>query len=688
MAVKKFTLAESQLVTYRERNYDGEYTYTESIGTGRVGTHSGATQAYERRVWCDFSGIWDESITADKIDSVKLTAGIIGETDNTDVFTVVFRVWNGLSVGDTAEEEKYRACAFGEGIGETKISANTTHAPVYTIAGEALAQFLDWKVIGLAPSRTAEIDDGTEVYADVSVVYIEVTYRDESAKPVISDLSVASGSAADGLFAYTDSLTVAWKYSQDAGLAQSRFDVQMKTEQGNWVDAADGYASAAHSYTVSPGSYPSPYAIGNAVHIRVRAYSTAGVASEWITGLLALVFPESYDLDPSGGEILLGENSTDLRWKVHCEYGGTVLAMSNPPTSYDVEYSSDGGETWNALADNRTAVRDGDGYYITVPGHTFPSGAVRWRVRPRVSGNKLDVWAQESFLVRVQASTSSVSCDGKPHPTVSWVPSSQIAYQVRFADYDSGAVYGTATSHRIPYFYADGAYPVQVRTQADDGKWSAWTEPEYVTIRNTSPAGSLILTVQKTRHAVALEWSGTVFGRYILYRNGIPVYIGSETRYTDPGAHGECTYYVRGIADPNYLQSSSVSVDGSPATDCMYDLATQKWIPLRYSAAPRSRAYSETANAVYKYYAGRKYPVAYLDGTADRQLNVAYCFKTMADADAVREALGHPVIYKDTRGRRIIGIFGSMNETVERRMVLHTLNIVQVDYNEEVRYET
>lgn len=688
MAVKTFTLSESQLVTYRVRYYGGKYTYTESAGTGRVGTSSGSDQVYERRVWCDFSGIWDNSITANKIDSVKLTAGLIGGAGNTDVFTAVFLAWEGFGMGETEEEQKFEACGTGVNIGETKISVNTAHSPVHTIAGDALTQFLEWKVIGIVPLSGAGIDDETETYAKVSAVSLEVTYRDDTAKPEISNLSVSSKTTAAGLFAYTDSLTVSWDYSQDAGFAQSRFDVQMKTEQGSWMDVATGYASATHSYTVSPGAYPAPYAIGNAVHIRVRAYSTAGVVSEWLTGVLAMVFPESYALDPSGGEILLGENSTDLRWKVHCEYSGTVLAMSNPPTSYDVQYSSDGGETWKTLADNRTAARDGDYYYITVPADTFPPGAVRWRVRPRVSGNKLDVWAQESFLVRVQASTSSVSCDGKPHPTVSWSASSQIAYQVRFADYDSGAVYGTGTSHRIPYFYRDGAYPVQVRTQAADGKWSAWTEPEYVTIRNTSPAGSLMLTVQKTRHAVALEWSGTVYGRYILYRNGIPVYIGSETRYTDPGAHGECTYFVRGIADPNYLQSNSVSVDGSPATDCMYDLTTQKWIPLRYSAAPRSRAYSETANAVYKYYAGRKYPVAYLDGTADRQLNVAYCFKTMEDADAVREALGHPVIYKDTRGRRIVGIFGSMTETVESRRVQHTITVVQVDYNEEVRYET
>lgn len=687
MAVKTFTLAQSQLVTYRERNYDGEYTYSESVGTGRVGTHSGSTAAYERRVWCDFSGIWDSSITADKIDSMKLTAGLIGEADNTDVFTAVFRAWDGISVGNTDEETKYEACEFGVVIGEARISADTASAPVYTIAGDALTHFLQWKVISVSPSSGAEIDDGTEVYAEVSAVSLEVTYRDETAKPVVSGIRITAASAEAGIFAYTDNLDVTWNYSQDAGSAQSKVDIQMRSEVGDWIGVATGYATAAQSYTVTPYYLPDPYDALNAMYLRIRVYSAAGVASDWQTVVMAIAYPETYSLEPGGGSILLGDEAAVLKWKARCGIEDTLLDMVNPPAFYDVQYTSDGGETWTELLWNGRADTDGEYYSVTVPSGTFPAGSVQWRVRPVVGGHRLEAWSQESFIVRVQASTSSVSCDGKPHPTVSWASSSQIAYQVRFADYDSGAVYGSAASHKIPYVYADGAYPVQVRTQAADGAWSDWTELEYVTIRNTAPAGSLTLTAAKTRHAVALEWSGTEFGTYILYRNGIPVYIGSGTSYTDVGANGNASYYVRGMVEPNYLQSNTAELKTSPANDCMYDLNTQKWIPLKYSYSPRSRGYSETVNVVYKYYAGRKYPVAYVDGTADRQLNVSYVFKAMEDADRVREALGHTVIFKDTRGRRIIGIFGSMTETVEARRVQHTITVVQVDYKEEVRYE-
>lgn len=652
----------------------------ETVGVWVTGT-SKLVDKYEYRAYLKTSDydliLQDLAVTLNSLTVSGEMTGI-GTTDPLSV-----RVHAASDPNSADAETGFDACASGNYV---TVGAGGEFEAVFTDTLDIL-RILNNGVTFSPVWNKSSIEKADAMY-EVYVSAAEVDYINPSEAPIVGNLSAVSSAGMSSAIPYSDNTSISWEYSNGSGVVQSAVDIQIRVDGGEWVDVALRYATTAQTYLVPASVYPMLAGTAGVMYYRVRAYSQNDVVSEWAESSVPLVFPAVYDLVPRDAAEKLGSEPIRLSWRVRCVHEESELQMADPPASYDVQYSINSGELWMNLLVNHTAQSSNNVYYYTVPVGILTAGVIFWRVRPRVSGNKLDVWTQESFLVRVQASTSSVNCDGKPHPTVSWVPSSQIAYQVRFADYDSGAVYGTATSHRIPYFYADGAYPVQVRTQADDGKWSAWTEPEYVTIRNTSPAGSLMLTAQKTRHAVALEWSGTVFGRYILYRNGIPVYIGSETRYTDRGAHGECTYFVRGIADPNYLQSNSVSVNGSPATDCMYDLTTQKWIPLRYSAAPRSRAYSETANAVYKYYAGRKYPVAYLDGTADRQLNVAYCFKTMADADAVREALGHPVIYKDTRGRRIIGIFGPVTETVEGRMVLHTLNIVQVDYKEEVRYET
>lgn len=688
MSKKTFTLTESDLITYRERVFDGEYTYSEHTETGRVGTHAGSRTSYVQRVWFDFSGLWDTAITSSNIVSAVLSVGMTAETDNTDAFDIRAYAYDGITIGDTAAEQGYEACGMGTQMGaDCTVSNGATLTATFTAGSDAMATLTDnYGKIGLCPVREAEIGDDTSVYAEITVAVLTVEYEDTSAKPVLTDVVWSSPSTEQLMASYTDSLTVSWKYSHEAALSQAQYQVQMRSEQSDWATVAEAVSSAS-SVVITPDKFPDPYAVAAVYHIRVRCMSSTLVWSDWVSAGVVMVFPEAYGLSPAGGEIVLAENSIALKWKAQVEYEGTVLTPSAVPSVFDLQYSSNGGEVWSDLTQAYTASVSDGVYTYTAAAGTFPAGVVIWRVRPRVSGHVYDSWAQESFTVKVQASTSSVTCNGLPNPTVSWASSSQIAYQVRFANYDSGAIYGAETSHVIPYIYADGVYPVQVRTQASDGTWSEWTEIEYVTITNKPVVGTITLTAIRSAHAVTLKWIVIKpWTKYILYRNDVPIYVGTAREFTDIGATGECRYYVRAMQGNYYGQSSVKVVDATPAVDCMYDMTDEKWIPLKYSSAVRTRSYSETVNAVYRYYAGRRYPAAFVDGTRDRQLNVSYCFKTLADADTVYAALGHTVLYKDTQGRRIIGLFGGMAETVTKRFE-HALTIVQTDYTEEVRYE-
>lgn len=689
MAVKTLTLYADQMVSYRRISENGAVSYEKHAGRGRAGgTDDGSKSAYEWRVLCDFSREWTDDITADSIRSVRLKLSGAGSSANIDVAEIKAYAWYGTSAGNTDAEIGWTAAKLGELIGEAEFYKGTSTVAQMNVGAAALSSLAEWKTVGLAPTYEPDPGDDDTYLAEFTQAVLEIEYISASAPPVIGNLTVSSSASAAGMISYTDAITLAWTYAQDAGAAQARIDVQMKTEQGDWEYAAEKYATSAQSYAVSPSSFPAPYDRANGVYIRVRAYSAAGAVSDWATAAAVMICPEAAELSPGGGSVALGDSASTLRWSVKCRYNGTDIPMKTPPTEYDIQYSTNGGDTWKTLAENFTASAEGGKYYRTVYANTFPVGPVQWRVRPRLAGNPGAVWAQESFIVRVQAATSSVSCDGKPHPTVSWSSASQIAYQVRFADYDSGAVYGSATSHTIPFVYGSGVYPVQVRTQASGGEWSAWTETEYVTITNTAPAGLVELYADKTARAASLRWmiDGPA-DAFIVYRNDVPVYVGLARSFEDAGACGECRYYVRAVSGGNYIQSNTVVLDVIPARDCMYDTNGGRWIDLRYSTSPRSRGYTETAGVVYKYYAGRKRPVAYLDGTIDRQLTVPYAFKTKAEADLAKSALGHTVIYKDTRGNRLVGILGSVNESVQSRRILHTLTFVEVDYNEEVRYE-
>lgn len=526
-------------------------------------------------------------------------------------------------------------------------------------------------------------DNGTWAVAYPSIDSIYLEFENPQYKPSATFLGDDPHEQS-----ITEPLVLQWEYNQFSDTPQAKVDLSMLAAgESEQTVLLDSYALSEHSYTIAANTLPklsSEYALYNYI---LKVYSTYDVASTEDRISCGFVFPSCVSLSPSGGEIRVASETIKLQWDVSAFTASEEYSITNYPTEFDIQYSLNSGETWITLAEKTTILREAGGYQYDVPPDAFTGGVIAWRIRPYVNGYCIDNFAKETFSVRVQASTSSVTCDGKPHPTIGWASSAQIAYQVRFAEYDSGAIYGSATSHTIPYYYADGTYPVQVRTQASDGTWSDWTELEYVTIKNTAPAGTLTISAVRTRHTVVISWeSTTAFNSYILYRNGIPVYVGSDLTYTDVAAYGLCDYYVRGITGVNYLQSETVTIDALPAVDCMYDTQTAQWIPLKYSLQSRVRNYSDTANVEYKYYAGRTYPVAYVDGTKERQANLSYAFKTREDAERLKSSLGHLVIYKDTAGGRIIGILGAISWSVTKRFAAN-ITIVQVDYKEEVRYE-
>ena len=174
-----------------------------------------------------------------------------------------------------------------------------------------------------------------------------------------------------------------------------------------------------------------------------------------------------------------------------------------------------------------------------------------------------------AFNVRSNPSTSDVECDGKPHPTVSWTGADQSAYQVRFADWDSGARFGAETELTIPRVYAAGVYPVTVRTQTSNGDWSSWTETLWVEITNVDPGLSTALTVTQSGASVICSWTAAAGAvGYILLRDGAPIWAGTDTWYRDDiagaGAH---TDTLRSLAETGYY------TDAAPVTQALMDAA-------------------------------------------------------------------------------------------------------------------
>lgn len=595
-------------------------------------------------------------------------------------------IYGGLNDYGSTTKEVFDGIGQMTMAGSVAVTARQDTTATVEITDQSIINKMMRYGIGLRSSyETKPANSDTDAFVYVTIYYT-LEYVNNSLPPVVT-LANATGSAM-----CQSGYSIAWTYSQFSDSKQNGVECDVDNH-GTWVqnfkfDSTQQAISGIRGTTMSAAKYPKISSPSEDVNVRLRAVSVAGYWSEYATMVLTLKFPVCVPESPAGGENKLGGEDIVLTWSVSAVDG---LAIGSYPTKYDVDYSTNGGESWISLAKKATIERVAQKYSYTIPANTLPEGVIKWRVRGYVANSlsgeyTIDSYGEETFVCKIQAGTSTVTCDGKPQPTIGWTSSAQVAYQVRFADYDSGAVYSTDKTHKVPKIYADGLYPVQVRTQASNGKWSEWTDVKYVQITNSAQSDAVTLTATVTTHAVALSWvdAGTS-AKYIVYRDGMAVYAGTAKTYTDVGANGETKYFVRAVKTTGYYaQSATVVVDATPQNDCMYDADNAVWIPLRYSLSQRVRNYSRSGQVAYKHYAGRTKPIAYNSGYVTRQISAEYAFKTRDEALRLNNTVGRVMIYKDTRGGVLIGVVDDVRIAVYARIYSAQLTITEVDYNEEV----
>ena len=519
-------------------------------------------------------------------------------------------------------------------------------------------------------------------------VDIAVTYSDPNEPPELTEVKAPST-------VYTsDDITLQWTYSQSADLAQTAVDVQLITADGVMAYSVAEKASVQDGkITVNLRGISSPLITSEKHVFRVRAYTKNNtLVSKWEkTPAFTLRNIAVEIVSPKNGENKLASAVNRMRWKKAADD-----TSQNAPAAFSVSYSVDAGESWVSLLGKGEASSDGEGWYIDVPANTFRHGVVQWLVMAWSTEYQPGESAKTSFYSVVQASSSGLRCDGKPIPTISWESSSQVAYQVRFADYDSGAVFGTAKSHRVPYVYDTGIYEAQVRTQASTGQWSEWTPVEYVQVTNIPPNSKINFVVQKTRRASTFKWrvsptsEETVeFEAFVLYRDDVPIYVGTDNVYTDLYASGPHRYYVRGVTKEGYFLQSVADtgqLDVSPDEDCLYDIDGQKFVSMKFSSEPKRRQYRVNKVMSMRYYAGRTKPVAYTEGYMERSATYTCTTQSIEEARTLEAIAGKEVIAKSKSGTSIRGILNNVSR-VEGTMHEMMFTVTETDWEEKVPYE-
>lgn len=351
-----------------------------------------------------------------------------------------------------------------------------------------------------------------------------------------------------------------------------------------------------------------------------------------------------------------------VKYTYHQDFGGYAQGYLGVKA-----VNVDTGETVTIARKKAVSVEDGAEGSFVIPAGTLSGG--KWEITvsaaPSASANYYgtsdEFWETGetlTYTVRENPATSSVSCDGRPIPQVSWESVSQAAYQVRFGDYDSGARAGTETAFVVSRIFADGAYPAQVRTASSAGTWSDWTETEYVTIQNVEPSGTFTATAVQDGNNIRLNWTAfSGAAHYAVFRDGVMIAVtdANAAQYVDRiGAGGE--YEVLAVTSERYYKSSGLlRLRLRLAADLISADGGYTWIACRLTPDRKSQPEDIREDMTFVYYAGSEKPAAFRSGQRERVKSFSYIFFSREPARRIRELLGREIIVKTTRGEHIRG---------------------------------
>lgn len=483
----------------------------------------------------------------------------------------------------------------------------------------------------------------TRIYApsDTIQAYLDIDYNTIGTTVITSELV--------GYIDSTAPLDFSWRTTY------SGFPVETITQTSATLEWKDGESGTAHqislpgnttTYTMPAGTLP------DSLNIlwRVTTQTADGTTvSQWKKFQTIDSIPSVTAVSPSGTYV----DGTDI---VRFIWNYTV-DTGTAQTAYNLQYKTTTGN-WTDVQSENTANQ-----YADVPAGTLPAGNLQWRVRAYNQDGAASDWSNALDIVVISAPTApqvrvtSVS----PRPTIEWTATGQQAYQVTVGDYDSGLMFGTGKSYKVPVYLADGQQRAQIRVMNTYGLWSPYGYADF-TVDNSAPATAPVLTGQGGRDA-GLTWTAsTGAALYLIYRGTDLIAETAQTEYTDRFANGLNRYFVRAVfsGTENYADSNPVQVLSSPDCAMICDIDTGEWIDLRYSTIvlPQTQITSAQEIAMMQY-SGAAYPVPEISNFKTQTYTINTAFLDAATADRFENLIGKTVCVKDHYGNIMIGMMTS-----------------------------
>lgn len=467
-------------------------------------------------------------------------------------------------------------------------------------------------------SSTAWTSFSTDLKLTASDLSPASGYVDETKANTFSWRLAANGSAHFADLTATASVKIQWRASSSGSI--------------NTINASSLYNGAVPANTLPSTGSP---------QWRVQVTDSYGnvTTSNWMTLTTTDSIGTATPITPIN-TIVSGGGSARFEW-------GYDSVTGSAPSGATIAYSADG-SSWSTL---KTV--SGSALYTDINLSAFSGGQFYWRVRANNNDGVAGPWSPTvSFVLLSPPLTPSVSATQTPRPTVTWQAAGQQAYQVLVDGlFDSGVVFGTAKSYKLPIILPDGQQIIKVRVQNSYGLWSGYgSAAVYV---HNSPGGSIDLSATMTRFSARLTWTASGYNRFLIYRDGKAIGLTTSKNYIDHLIAGEAEYRVVGIVNSTdmYQESNAVTLCLRLKHPVLADAAAPEWFDLALNDSDvRTVSLSTTRNVYFRHYTGAHFPAAEASNEYDTYISFDAAFVNMEQAAAVNGLVGKKVIFKDKTG--------------------------------------
>lgn len=669
---------------------DGGY---ETITNGYVGIEPDVSAMY--RIWYKPSA-GDAFDTTETIKQLRIRMTGKKKTDESSgVYIAVHSYSQAIQPSGTIIDDGEifsRLQSYSAGSGRAYVADGTAAQDViYTTEDAAeISRILQYGVGLLATG---------DVYQITSCV-LEVDITSAATPPVIS-LMHGFGRVVDGKYWHypENPFTLVVEYSQEME-SPIRY---LKLEYTDQTGYTRNYTETGlNSITVPDYIWGDLPRYGT---LRLQAGSEGGGYSEWLEVPFEVAMYDIRYTSHTSGSIVQSGDTLELTWETYPASGNPAIVATemDPPTQfiryiwYDDEELSAGTYTTESTYTIQSE---------SLVGHTAIHIAVCEVYGDNLASRDTERASVMNLYIQQAAGVGGVTVSPLqytdpdiyyPRITVSWESTGQAAYRIKVGDvYDSGPVWGTETSHKIPVMMDNGTYAVQVKVQDTSGIWGDWTEPVWVTVENSQTVYNTIKSHNNGHEAVitvTLE-DPTRYGTVLFYRDGtligqVETGGAAVVTYTDRNANGTVQYFARCVSASSgvYGVTETVVLDAVPKTDGLI-LADGTWVPLRYtSSAPRVYRTNVSEETYAKFYTGRSYPVYLRSGRRMRELTMSYRDKGNDLADILEAAAGEMVVYKNRIGQVIHGELNGVSAGRGRMYCEVSFVIAQADHTDEILYK-